>query len=87
MGKLKQVSGVTKTIATKRKSKQSRGKPDLTLDQRIRLAAFREMMKWKDEQWAKKTPKQQQEEIAAWERMKKSMNADRAGYRQLFVDE
>ena len=86
MGKVKSVSGGRKTVLKKRMPKRSRRKPDLTLDQRIRLAAFREVMKWKDEQWAKKTPKQQQEEIAAWERMKKTMNADRAGYRQLFLD-
>ena len=87
MGKVKSVPRGTKAIARNRMPTQSPGKPELTLDQRIRLAAFREMMKWKDEQWAKKTPRQQQEEIAAWARMEKSMNADRAGYRQLFVDE
>ena len=62
-------------------------KVDLTLDQRIRLAAFDELMKWSDEQWEKMTPKQQKEEMEGWERVKKTINGDRAGYRQVFVDE
>ena len=61
--------------------------PKLTKAQQARLDAFRAFVKRGEEQWAAMTPKEQREELEGWERVKATINADRAGYRQVFVDD
>jgi hypothetical protein len=86
MDKIREVprrSKATKIKTTKHKA----AKVQLTPEQQARLAAFDAVVKMRDEQWAAMTPEEQAEEIAGWERVKATINADRAGYRQVFVDE
>lgn len=87
MGKIQESALGMHSRKPKRAKQPGAARPELTLDQRMRLAAFDELMKWSDEQWAKMTPKQQKEEMEGWKRVKQTINDDRAGYRQVFVDE
>src|SRR5947209_623156 len=60
---------------------------ELTSEQRARLAAFRATMKMQRDQWARMTVKEKREAEAKWELLKQTINGDRAGYRQVFVDD
>jgi hypothetical protein len=59
----------------------------LTREQQKRLDAFRDFVRFKNEQWNSMTPEQQREAERKWELVKKTIDDDRAGYRQVFVDE
>ncbi len=61
--------------------------PKLTPDQEGRLAAFDAVIKRRDEDWAAMSPAERAEENAKWEKVKATINGDRVGYRQVFVDE
>ena len=86
MGKIREVPrrlGSKKSAMRKPKPK----KVQLSAEQQARLAAFDAIIKLRDEQWASMSPKEKAEEIAGWAKVKATINADRAGYRQVFVDE
>ena len=86
MGKIREVPrrlGSKKSAMRKLKPK----KVQLSAEQQARLAAFDAIIKLRDEQWASMSSKEKAEEIAGWAKVKATINADRAGYRQVFVDE
>jgi hypothetical protein len=59
----------------------------LSPEQNARLAAFDAVVKMRDAQWASMTSAERAEELKAWEAVKKFINSDRAGYREVFRDE
>ncbi len=61
--------------------------PDLTPEEAARLAAFDAVVKMRDEQWRAMMPQEKTEELQAWEQVKKSVNENRAGFRQVFVNQ
>ena len=74
-----------KMAAAARKNKTK--KVRLTPEQRARLAAFRAVVKFQKAQWARMSAKERCEADEKWELVKKTINDDRAGYRQVFVDD
>jgi hypothetical protein len=87
MGKTREVPtrSVPKKKASARKIRAK--KLDLTPEQLARLAAFRAIVKFQREQWARMSPKERREADEKWELVKKTINDDRAGYRQVFVED
>lgn len=79
----KQLLPKKKKARPKRLSTNSR----LTPEEQARLDAFDAFIKRGEEQWAAMTPDERREELEGWERVKARINADRAGYRQVFVDD
>ena len=76
-------SSPKKKVAAKNKTR----KVELTPEQLARLAAFRATVKFQKEQWARMSPKERREADEKWELVKQTINDDRAGYRQVFVDD
>ena len=58
----------------------------LTPEQQRTLEAVQKFLRDKEEAWAKLSQAEREAEEAAWERFKDGVNADRAGYRKVFVD-
>jgi hypothetical protein len=87
--------GKTQNVPRREKSRQvkprtkgaKRDTLQLTREERARLAAFDAVVKMRDEEWASMTPNERADELESWEKVKETVNRDRAGYRQVFVDE
>jgi hypothetical protein len=60
--------------------------PLLTPEETARLSAFDAVIERRDDWWTSMSAKERAEELAAWEKIKSTVNGDRAGYRQVFVD-
>jgi hypothetical protein len=78
--------GKIREIPRRVKQPKKRGQA-LSPQQAARLAAFDAVVKLRDEQWAAMTPKERAEEMLAWAEVKKTINGDRKGYREVFVDD
>lgn len=87
MGKTREYSIQPEPKKAKARKKALSQQAQLTPEQEARLAAFDAIVKRRDEEWAAMTPEERAEEDAAWVRVKATINGDRAGYRQVFVDE
>ena len=85
MGKTQEVPS---RLPPKKKVMKSKAKKvRLTPEQNARLAAFDEYIEFQKNQWARMSAKEQREATKKWELVKKTINDDRAGYRQVFVDD
>ena len=76
-----------KAIAPRASKTRPAESPKLSKEQQVRLAAFDAFVKKGRAEWEAMTPKERAEEDAKWDKVKATINADRAGYRQVFVDE
>jgi hypothetical protein len=74
--------------STRKKAAAKKAKKvDLAPEQLARLAAFRAVVKFQRDQWSRMSAQEKREAEEKWELVKKTINGDRAGYRQVFVDE
>ena len=85
MGKMREIP--TRPALKKSRPAAAAKKIKLTPDQQARLDTFQSLVKRQEDEWNAMTPEQQAEATAKWELVKQSINNERAGYRQVFVDD
>jgi hypothetical protein len=54
--------------------------------QKRQMAAVAEFFRRKQDAWRELSSAERRKQVAAWDRMKRGVNAERAGYREPFVD-
>ena len=86
MGKTRSIPK-PKAIAPPASKARPARSPKLSKEQQARLDAFDAFVKKGQAEWEAMTPRECAEEDAKWKKVKATINADRAGYRQVFVDD